>query len=225
VQKWTQERVNGNVRDLHALGIPPLPQRVVRWCDPTDAALVLGSAQKQTDVDLEAVQLAGLDLVRRRSGGGAVLVEAEDLVWVDIILPKHDPLWREDVGTAFHWLGHVWRDALESLGVEGVGVHEGPMISTEWSRQICFAGLGPGECLVDDRKVVGISQKRTREGAIFQCSLVRRFDAVKIAGLLALSADDRRNALHALNRTVGAVALSRDAIEREFAKSLEKTAV
>lgn len=41
---------------------------------------------------------------------------------------------------------------------------------------MCFAGVGAGEVLLDGRKVVGISQRRARDGARFQCVVFRSFD-------------------------------------------------
>jgi lipoate-protein ligase A len=220
---WMIDRQILSVRDLHGLGIPADPPRTIRWCEPTDAALVLGSAQKAADVDVARLHAADLDLVRRKSGGGAVLVEPGDMLWVDVIVPKGDPLWSDDVGRAFSWLGDVWRRTLEVVGCENVTVHEGAMVTTEWSRTICFAGLGPGECLVDGKKVVGISQKRTRAGALFQCSLLLRFDPVRIVSLFDLPASSDADAVDALRRTVGSVDVAAAAIESAFTKSLEKT--
>ena len=48
-------------------------------------------------------------------------------------------------------------------------VHDGPMAGGRWAELVCFAGLGPGEVLVAGRKLVGISQRRTRHGSRFQC--------------------------------------------------------
>ena len=49
---------------------------------------------------------------------------------------------------------------------------------------VCFAGTGPGEVLVAGRKVVGISQRRTRAGARFQCSVPILWDGARHAALL-----------------------------------------
>ena len=59
------------------------------------------------------------------------------------------------------------------------------MVRTEWSSLVCFAGRGPGEVFVDARKAVGISQRRTRDGARFQCAIHRRWDPATLVGLLA----------------------------------------
>ena len=49
---------------------------------------------------------------------------------------------------------------------------------------MCFAGLGPGEVTVDGRKVVGISQRRTRAAARFQCVVLERWDPDAVVALL-----------------------------------------
>ena len=64
--------------------------------------------------------------------------------------------------------------------------HKGPMRTDRWSRLVCFAGLGPGEVTVDGRKVVGISQRRTRAGARFQCAALRRWDPGALAALVGV---------------------------------------
>jgi lipoate---protein ligase len=213
---WVIERYELPVVELHGLGVPENPPRTIRWCVPTNGALVLGSAQPESDADLEALQREGLDLVRRKSGGGAVLVEPGDLAWVDVILPRHDPLWLDDVGRAFHWLGGVWKQALEVAGLTNVTMHHGPMVNSEWSRKICFAGLGPGECLVDGRKVLGISQKRTREAAWFQCSVFFAFRTERIVGLLHASDEDKERMRNDVDAFVDSIDTLPEVIERAF---------
>ena len=142
---------------------------------------MLGSTQP-------AVDAPGIDVVRRRSGGGAVLVGPGEVVWVDVLLPADDPLWEEDVGRAFHWLGRVWVDALASLGVDPAW-HDGALVCTPWCRQVCFAGLGPGEVTVAGRKVVGLAQRRTRAGALFQCAALLQWDSEGMVELLSLPAE------------------------------------
>jgi lipoate-protein ligase A len=140
-------------------------------------ALVLGSTQPAVEAD-------GVEVVRRRSGGGAVLLRPGETVWVDVVVPADDPRWTDDVGRSFWWLGEVWASA---LGGAGLSVHRGPLVRTRWSSAVCFAGLGPGE-VVDGagRKVVGMASRRTRDGALFQCAVPLRWDAAAYVELLGL---------------------------------------
>ena len=158
---------------------------------PSRPALVLGSTQPIATVDRERVVAAGVELLRRRSGGGAVLARPSELVWVEVEMPRGDPLWDEDVGRSFHWLGRAWSATLASLGLEAEW-HDGPLVRGPWSSLVCFAGLGPGEATVGGRKVVGLSQRRTRAGARFSCAALLAWDPAPLLDLLAL--DDRRRA-------------------------------
>ena len=117
-----------------------------------------------------------------------MLVRPGELLWVDVLLPAGDALWEDDVGRSFHWLGQAWVDALGHLGLKA-SWHDGPMICTPWCRQVCFAGIGAGEVTVDGRKVVGLAQRRTRAGALFQCAALLRWDPQEMVRLLDLDAE------------------------------------
>jgi lipoate-protein ligase A len=149
-------------------------------------ALALGSSQSEGDVDTALADSRGISVVRRRSGGGAVLLVPGAHVWLDVWLPAGDPLWLDDVSHAADWLADVWVDALGTLGIVGLEAHRGPLESTAWSPYVCFAGLGPGEVTAEGKKLVGISQRRTREWARFQCLVHRRWDADATFGLLTI---------------------------------------
>lgn len=192
---WSVERFVEPASTFHARSIPDPTARAIWVCEPGRPALVLGSAQPDETVDAEACRAAGVEVVRRRSGGGAVLVEPGSTLWLDVLVPSGDPLWDPDVGRSFAWLGEVWAGALADLGVDTT-IHAGPLVRSRWSDLVCFAGLGPGE-LIDGmgRKVVGMSQRRTRAGARFQCAIPVAWDPAPLVGLLALADDERASAL------------------------------
>ena len=148
----------------------------------------------------------GTPAVRRRSGGGAVLMEPGGLVWVDVFVPAGDPLWQSDVGRAFAWLGDAWAGALGA----GATVHAGPLVTTAWSKLVCFAGLGPGEVTVAGAKVVGMAQRRTRAGALFQCAALREWRPDRLLDRLALDAGERRQVAEELAGVAAGVELDAD---------------
>ena len=47
-----------------------------------------------------------------------------------------------------------------------VEMHEGDVLDAAQGAIACFAGLGPGELTIDGRKLVGVSQWRSREGVL-----------------------------------------------------------
>jgi lipoate-protein ligase A len=164
----------------------PTPRVVV--CRSDAPALVLGSVQRDSVVDDGALARHGVDVTRRHSGGGAVLVEPNAMVWFDVVVAADDPRFANvagDVRGSMQWMGTQIRAALESLGVEEVAVHDGPMVCTDWCRLVCFAGIGPGEVVQGDRKLAGISQRRTRAGSRFQCAVHTRWNPELLLSLLA----------------------------------------
>jgi lipoate-protein ligase A len=184
-------RVDRSTGEAGAHLARPAPEgRAVRVVEVTRPAVLLGSAQPAGDVDEVAAGRAGVEVVRRRTGGGAVLVEPGAVLWLDVYLPPGDPRWEADVGRAFHWLGAAWAEALGGLGLDARW-HDGAIRHTDWSRRVCFAGVGPGEVLVEGRKVVGLAQRRTREFTLFQCCALLAWNPGALLDLLALSAEER----------------------------------
>lgn len=166
IEASTVERRAGTPALLHG----PWPEatsvsvRVVGLFTPTaPVTVVLGSAQPLVQPEFHEVAVA-----RRSSGGGAVLIAPHAQVWVDVWLPRTDPLWDDDVVRSSFWLGRAWRDALGAEGVADLEVHEGRLVRNSSSDVVCFAGLGPGELRWRGRKLVGISQRRNKLGARFQ---------------------------------------------------------
>lgn len=193
--RWKVEDRAGSASELFGstiwdgVEIPTL--RVLKVRAPT---IVLGSSQPSEVVDHEACRVAGIDVVRRRSGGGAVWLD-DDMVWVDVFVPAGHPRWDADIGRSMWWLGDAWADALRTAGVLGVRVHKEAMVRTPWSSLVCFAGLGSGEVTIHGRKAVGISQRRTRAGALFQCGLVRQWAPERLVAAFSGLDDDERSAL------------------------------
>ena len=182
--EWSVTSVGAPAAVLHARELPVAGRHV--WVlHATSPALVLGSTQPATDADPAACAAAGVEIVRRRSGGGAVLVGPDECVWIDVLVPRGDPRWDDDVVRAASWLGDVWCGTLADVGIGDCRVHRGGLERTEWSAVVCFAGVGPGEVLdADGAKVVGISQRRTRTMARFQCAVPLRWEPGRLSALL-----------------------------------------
>ncbi len=156
--------------------------------------LVLGSTQPDQVVNRALLAEQGVELRRRRGGGGAVFLPATGYLWVDAWVPRNDPLWDPDVSAAAAWAGWWWVSALRgSGGGDGVAsfeVHGGRAEPGEFGDLVCFAGRGPGEVFSHGRKVMGLSQWRSREGALFSMCAYDHWDPAPLAGLLWASDAD-----------------------------------
>ena len=167
--------------DFHHRDVPEGDDVLLWWFEPTAPALVLGSTQTEEVLDLELCGRRGIEVVKRRSGGGLVLVSARHTLWADVIVPSGHPAWRLDVGRASEWIGEVWIDALSRSPVGddpgSLWIHRGAHEASTWSKVVCFAGRGPGEVFdARGRKVLGVSQRRTRDWVRFQCALSLRWE-------------------------------------------------
>ena len=190
---------------LHGNLPDPLGARLACVCVSLGQAVVIGSAQPASDFDGERLAAAGIDLVRRRSGGGAVLVAPGRQVWLDVFVPNEDVLAESDVGKSFHWLGDVFAEAIATvLGTFAadarIEVNRGPVQATPWSTSLCYAGLGAGEVTVAGRKVVGMSQRRERSGAWIHSMALLNDRSGDLADLLAGGAERRADARAGLSR-------------------------
>lgn len=174
---------------------PALDGRTVRFLVPQDRAVVLGSTQPGSHIDRLRAETTHTAVLRRRGGGGAVLVGPGLTLWVDVLVPAGDPLWMADVGRSFWWLGDAWVGALAAVGVSPTQVWKQGLQRSRWSERVCFAGLGPGEVTVGDgQKVVGMSQRRTRTGAHFQCAVPIVWDPSDLLAVMDLENDARQQA-------------------------------
>lgn len=202
---WSVERHRGPAAEFHHRELLEGTGRSVWWFDVDRPTVVLGSTQPFEAVDGSRVERNGVAVARRRSGGGAVWLAPGEVTWVDLVIPAGDALWDDDVSRSSRWVAEAWLRCLADLGVEGARAHEGGMVDGPWSRLVCFAGLAPGEVTVAGRKVVGVSQRRTRHAARFQCAVLHRWDPSALLDVMALDAPDRERAARDLADVATAV--------------------
>jgi lipoate-protein ligase A len=184
--------------------------------------LVLGSTQALSVVDRAAAVTAGVELRRRRSGGGLVLLRPQAQLWLDLWIPRTGGHLSDDVGATAAWVGERWSAALDRLGLRmDTSVHHGRLRPSPWSAVICFAGVGPGEVLVEGRKLVGVAQWRSRQGVLVHSMALQVADWPALLELAALEPSRRREAVAALgSSTVDLAGLLPGATVRDLEAAL-----
>lgn len=222
--RWQVKRLAGSARALHGRPWPATTdlEPAVTVLEVGGPAVVLGSTQAVSVVDGRAAAAAAVEVVRRRTGGGAVLLRPREVVWIDVEVPAGDARWSADVGRAFWWLGEAWVEALARLGVAEPTWHRGPLERNRWSSLACFAGLGPGEVRVGGAKVVGLCQRRTRVGALFQCAALLRWDPEALADLLLVRPGRRADLVAHLSQRATGLGLAAADVEDAFLAALSR---
>ena len=182
-----QTLLQGGVALLEGLAEDPAP--TLRWYRSDRPALVLGRGQATAGIQ----QIAGIPVLTRFSGGGAVLLD-ESLLSLDVLVPSGHPLLDGDLGAVFLRVGQLWVEGLRALGVQGLERYPGPGTARrrgtpreQLLAAVCFATVGRGEVLAEGRKLVGLAQRRRRYGALVQCGLLRRWEPSRL--LKAFGAD------------------------------------
>jgi lipoate-protein ligase A len=185
--------VKGDAGALHDRPIEPVAR--IEVLEIERPAVVLGSTQSFDVVDAARAAESGFDVVRRRSGGGVVILQPSDHAWIDVTIPRGHSLWHDDVERATWWLGDVWCNVLQDVvsaspssggSPSGWVVHREKLVATAPERAVCFASIGPGEVVRGNRKVVGISQRRTKDAARFQCTVFREVNSSLYERLLRI---------------------------------------
>jgi lipoate-protein ligase A len=132
--------------------------RVYSWSAPT---LSFGRNQRTTGYDQDELGRAGLALVRRPTGGRAILHHRE--ITYSVTAPAGPD---EPIAAAYSWINELLLGALRSLGVaaELARPVERARVPDE---NPCFAEPAAGEITAQGRKLVGSAQYR-HDGALLQ---------------------------------------------------------
>jgi lipoate-protein ligase A len=169
-------------------------------------------------VDLERCRAGGVDVVERRAGGGALLLDPYVLCGA-IALPISAV--SSDVTESYRWLGGALVHALATLDVNARRVEvadaradiAGLRASGDHLLNTCYGALSPHEVVVDtpegSQKLVGLAQVRRRHAALFQFGILLQNQA-PLADFLRVDDEQARAALRAglERRTIGLESLT-----------------
>jgi len=167
------------------------------------AAVSLGKSQPAAGThDAEALRAHGVDLVRRPTGGEAVLHEHERTYAV-VAAGGVEPFSGGPVD-AYRKVALALVSALRRLGI-GARAEE-PGAERNRSRgAVCFQRLGAWEIAVSGRKLIGSSQFRRRRAFLQHGSIPIRLEATRLAALTGVPVDPSRftDLTAAAGRSVG----------------------
>jgi lipoate-protein ligase A len=167
-------------------GAAPATLRLYSW-EP--ACLSLGYAQPSAEIDLPRLREHGWEMVRRATGGRAVL-HTDELTY-SVIAPLDEPRVAGSVLESYQRLAGALVEALRLLGLP-VEVHEGAPASNKSPNPVCFEVPSSYEITVGGKKLVGSAQRRSRDGILQHGSLPLYGDLTRILQALVYPDQEKR---------------------------------
>ena len=163
--------------------LPPT-LRFFGWQPP---AVSLGYFQKTSrEIDVETCRREGIDIVRRPTGGKAVLHEHE--LTYSLVAAMEHPLFTGDILETYRIISACIVEALERLGLTPEMVSEGRSAAGTPLEAYCFAAPSKYELLVGGRKICGSAQVRAGGAFLQHGSLLIDIDPARAAAVMRVPA-------------------------------------
>lgn len=153
--------------------------RLYSW-DP--ATLSLGYAQSIADVNLAELSLLGWGLVRRPTGGRAIL-HTDELTY-SIAAPLDDPVAQGTLLESYQRISFALLSALALLGIEADANRTYAHSPTNQKEPVCFEVPSNFEITVSGKKLIGSAQARKNGGVLQHGSLPLFGDLSRITRVL-----------------------------------------
>lgn len=177
------------------------------------ACLSLGYAQPLSDVDLDALARHGWELVRRPTGGRAIL-HVDELTY-SVTGPQDEPRLAGSVLESYHRLSSALLEALQRLGIAAQALPSATQPRTANPAEtalnpVCFEVPSNYEITFNGKKLIGSAQARRRGGVLQHGSLPLWGDLRRITQVLAFPDEAARQ--QAADRLLARAATAQDAL-------------
>jgi lipoyl(octanoyl) transferase len=179
------------IMEAVAAGDSPPTLRFYQWAPP---CLSLGKRQPPDGVDLAACRADGVDVVRRATGGWAIL-HTDELTY-SVALRPDDPRVSGAILDTYRTLS---QGLILGLRVLEADAEMNPVIpgGAQNSSAACFEVPSAYEITVGGRKLIGSAQTRPAGKVLQHGSLPLYGDIARVARYLTFASEDERQALTA----------------------------
>jgi lipoate-protein ligase A len=168
-------------------GESPPTLRLYAW-EP--ACLSLGQAQPFADVDTARLKQNGWEVVRRATGGRAIL-HTDELTY-SVIAPSDEPVMAGGVLESYNRISQALLAAVKNLKIS-VEVKEGKANNSKTSNPVCFEIPSTYEITVDGKKLIGSAQARKKDAVLQHGTLPLTGDLTRICQALVFENESERD--------------------------------
>lgn len=160
---------------LHSKTLRPAVLRIYRWSPPT---ISLGYFQRYDQINELPDDVRQLPVVRRQTGGGAILHDQE--ITYCLVIGDRIPLTHKAPTLLYQLVHNCWRDTLEADYVPTEMAPDSfPMPTPRTGPFFCFQKPGQTDLIIGQDKLLGSAQRRLPDRVMQHGSLLlrRRFAA------------------------------------------------
>ncbi len=184
----------------------PPTLRLYGWNPP---CLSLGRSQPYSDVDIAAIEANGWQIVRRTTGGRAIL--HTDEITYSIIAPESNPHVSGSLLDSYQHLAQGLLAALKDLGAN-VEMNEEKADVASQKNPVCFETPSAYEITVGGKKLIGSAQARQKGGVLQHGSLPLTGDLARITE--ALNFPNAESCQHAAEKLLARASTLESALGR-----------
>jgi lipoate-protein ligase A len=191
----------------------PITLRLYRWDRP---AVTLGAFQKTADLDHSFCEQASIPILRRPTGGRAIL--HGDEVTYSFAAP-HEGRFRDGLLRTYHALAEVFIAAFRSLGIPCTMKNHPERGNVLMRSPLCFRSVSFGEITSNGNKLVGSAQRRWTDGFLQQGSIPLSIDSRLLEQVFPAASREHRqvsfSGLHSIKPGIDSTVVQH-ALKRSF---------
>ena len=155
----------------------PVTLRLYAWQGPS---VTLGAFQRATDVEMEFCASSNIPVIRRPTGGRAILHTSDELTY-SFSAPTTEGLFSGDLFKSYGLLGSAFSMAFRASGLDIEGQKD--RRTARDRSPLCFKSASYAETSVSGMKIIGSAQRRWSDGMLQQGSIPYTIDRA-LSGLV-----------------------------------------
>jgi len=182
--------VDEAILEFAGKGVVPPTLRLYSWFP---ACLSLGFAQPIKDVQIDDLRSRGWEIVRRPTGGRAIL-HTDELTY-SVCGPHSEPHLSGSVLESYHDISLALLKALDLIGIKADSkMISAPLSDQDKNNPVCFEVPSNYEITVSGKKLIGSAQARRKVGVLQHGSLPLKGDLTRIIQVLNFPDEIERQA-------------------------------
>jgi lipoate-protein ligase A len=205
------EAISASVRQK----LSPPTLRLYQWNRPS---LSIGYFQKVSDIDINYCDKNGYPVVRRQTGGRAILHDSE--LTYSFSASTDSTLFKGNLLEDYTVISNALILGLKLNGIDAKASFKKKRNSGA-RNPACFKVVSYGEIIIDGKKAIGSAQKRYKNGFLQHGSILLSFNARELSKVLGLNDEGDFEDIGAINEY--APEISANDLKSSFKEAFEKT--